>query len=269
MYKPFVTDIAAMEKTGDMSLRFKLKQRQHDLPHRLARQDQPDPQAHLGAGAEGPGGQAGDRRAAQGGVQDRLGPFKLVRWAPTEEILLERYGDHFQAPKVERWIMRIVPNAEATLGMLKRGELNFLGMFGGDAEVLVKFAKENPDIAITSEVDIGFEYVAFNNRRPPFDDVAFRRALSLAIDRRLMVSRGVAGLRDPGQQPRLAGADASGTIPPVDQPQDRPRRGQEDPAGRRLPRGRRQALLPGRQARKADDGMSARLMLLSPVGRLR
>ena len=61
------------------------------------------------------------------------GPFKLVRWAPTEEILLERNGDHFQAPKVERWIMRIVPNAEATLGMLKRGELNFLGMFGGDA----------------------------------------------------------------------------------------------------------------------------------------
>ena len=116
------------------------------------------------------------------------GPFKLVRWEPTEEILLERFGDHFPAPKVERWIMRIVPNAEATLGMLKRGEINFLGMFGGDAEVLVKFAKDNPDIAIRSEVDIGFEYVAFNNRRPPFDDVKFRRALSLAIDRRLMVS---------------------------------------------------------------------------------
>ena len=36
MYKPFVTDIDAMEKIGDMGLRFKLKQRQRHLPHRLA-----------------------------------------------------------------------------------------------------------------------------------------------------------------------------------------------------------------------------------------
>ena len=66
MYKPFVTDIASMEKVGDYGPALQAQERQHHVPHRLARQDQPDPQAHLGAGAEGPRGQAGDRRAAQG-----------------------------------------------------------------------------------------------------------------------------------------------------------------------------------------------------------
>jgi peptide/nickel transport system substrate-binding protein len=188
MYKPFVTDIASMEKTGERAFRFKLQQPNtafmtasiskinlipkhiwepvmKDLMGKPENAEQLKEPSHIGSG-----------------------PFKMARWRPNEEIVLERFGAHFQAPKVERWIMRIVPNAEATLGMLKRGELNFLGMFGGDPEVLQKFAKENPEIAVRSEVDIGFEYVAFNNRRPPFDDTAFRRALSLAIDRRLMVS---------------------------------------------------------------------------------
>jgi peptide/nickel transport system substrate-binding protein len=188
MYKPFVTDIAAIEKTGERAFRFKLKQPNaafltasiakinlipkhvwepvmNDLMTKPENAEQLKEVSHIGSG-----------------------PFKMVRWRPNEEIVLERFAQHFQAPKIERWIMRIVPNPEATLGMLKRGELNFLGIFGGDPGVLTQFATENPDIAVRSEVDIGFEFVAFNNRRPPFDDVAFRRALSLAIDRRLMVS---------------------------------------------------------------------------------
>ncbi|MBI3515356.1 MAG: ABC transporter substrate-binding protein, partial [Proteobacteria bacterium] len=188
MYKPFVTDIAAMEKTGERSFRFKLKQpntafltasisKINLIPKHIWEPVMQDLMSK-------------PENAEQLKEPSRIGsgPFKLVRWRPQEEIVLERFGAHFQAPKVERWIMRIVPNAEATLGMLKRGELNFLGMFGGDPEVLAKFAKENPEITVRSEVDIGFEYAAFNHRRPPFNDVAFRRALSLAIDRRLMVS---------------------------------------------------------------------------------
>lgn len=188
MYKPFVTDIVAMEKVGDMGLRFKLKSVNTTFLTASLAKINLIPKHIWEPVLKDLEGKPETAEQLKEVSKIGSGPFKLVRWAPTEEILLERFADHFNAPKVARWIMRIVPNAEATLGMLKRGEINFLGMFGGDADVLMKFAKENPDIAVRTEVDVGFEYVAFNNRRAPFDDVAFRRALSMAIDRRLMVS---------------------------------------------------------------------------------
>ena len=116
------------------------------------------------------------------------GAYKFVRWLPNEEIVLEANADHFNAPKAERFILRLVPNAEAALGMLRSGELNFLTDFQGDPQVLLDAAEQDGDLEVVSTVDIGFRYVAFNLRRPPFNDPAFRRALSAAVDRRLIVT---------------------------------------------------------------------------------
>ena len=51
MYKPFVANIAGDREDRRLSLRIKLKQPERRVPDRLAGQDQPDPQAHLGADA--------------------------------------------------------------------------------------------------------------------------------------------------------------------------------------------------------------------------
>jgi len=75
----------------------------------------------------------------------------------------------------------------ATIGMLRSGEINFLADYGGDPEVLEQLARQVPAIQVANETDIGFEFVAFNNRRAPFNDPAFRRALSAALDRNTMV----------------------------------------------------------------------------------
>lgn len=116
------------------------------------------------------------------------GAYKFVRWLPNEEIVLKANPDHFNAPKAERFILRLVPNAEAALGMLRSGEINFLTDFQGDPQVLLDAAQADGDLEVVSTVDIGFRYVAFNLRRPPFNDPAFRRALSAAVDRRLIVN---------------------------------------------------------------------------------
>jgi peptide/nickel transport system substrate-binding protein len=125
------------------------------------------------------------------------GPYKFERWLTNEEIVLSANKEHFNAPKADRWILRIVPNVEAALGMLRSGELNFLGEFSGDPKVLIDAAKQDGDLEVVSTVEMGFRYVAFNERRPPFNDVAFRRALSAAVDRRLIVNAAYRGFAVP------------------------------------------------------------------------
>jgi len=120
--------------------------------------------------------------------QSRIGsgPFKFNRWATQQEVVLDANATHWAAPKMERWILRIVLNVEATLGMLRSGELNFLSDYTGDPVLLIEASEADGDLTVVESVDIGFQYLAFNLRRPPFDDAAFRRALSAAINRELI-----------------------------------------------------------------------------------
>ena len=187
MYRPFVADIARMEKSGERAVRFTLKQPNAAFVTASLAKINLIPKHVWEPVMKELMGKPENAEALQNPSPIGSGPFKLVRARMQEEIVLDRNDKHWAAPKMERWILRIVPNPEATLGMLRKGELNFLADYGGDPEVLEKLAKENPQIVVKSEIDLGFEYVAFNLRRPPFDDADFRRALSLAIDRNVMV----------------------------------------------------------------------------------
>lgn len=61
--------------------------------------------------------------------------------------------------------------------------MNFLTDYTGDPELLAGLAKSAPDVRVSDALDIGFRFVGYNNRRQPFNDTAFRRALSAAVDR--------------------------------------------------------------------------------------
>lgn len=187
MYKPFVADIAKMEKTGERTVRFTLKAPNAAFVTASLAKINIIPKHIWEPVMKDLLGKPENAEALPNPSPVGSGPFKLVRNRGQEEIVLERNDKHWAAPKMDRWILRIVPNPEATLGMLRSGEINFLADYGGDPEVLEKLVKDNPQITMKQEVDIGFEYAAFNLRRAPFNDPNFRRALSTAIDRNIMV----------------------------------------------------------------------------------
>ena len=110
------------------------------------------------------------------------GPYKLVEWRLGERIVLEA-------------------NAKSHLGAPKLKEVNYL-LSGGSA--LTRFENNELDVASISVNDIdrardkstdlnkvykawpqfSIAYIAFNTSVPPFDDVAVRRAMGMAIDRK-------------------------------------------------------------------------------------
>jgi peptide/nickel transport system substrate-binding protein len=109
------------------------------------------------------------------------GPFKYVNWARSQEIILEANPQHFDPPKIERWIIRDMPNVSAALGSLTSGEINFLSEYTGDPELLQQTVDGSEDLAIVSTIVVGFRFIAPNQRRPPLDDPALRRAMAAAI----------------------------------------------------------------------------------------
>jgi peptide/nickel transport system substrate-binding protein len=125
------------------------------------------------------------------------GPFRFVHWHHNEEVMLERNPTHWSAPKMQNWVLRIVPNQEAALGMMKTGELNFLALFTGDPRVLAEVPKQAPQITVVTTTDLGFQFLALNLRRAPFDDPAFRRGLSAAVSRKLMAAAAYNGFGVP------------------------------------------------------------------------
>ena len=188
MYKPFVANIANVEKVGEKSLRITLK-----------RQDAAFLVSSLSKLNLAPkhiwqpifDDLANKPQTAESIMEPKpvgSGPFKVVSVNLNEQIVLEANPDHWTKPKAARFIMRIMPNIEATLGALRSGEINFLTDYTGDPQLLYALGKSDKAIVVSDSLDIGFKFVAYNLRRPPFNDVAFRQALSAAMDRETLAA---------------------------------------------------------------------------------
>ena len=193
MYAPFTSNIASMEVTGDRTIRFTLAEESAAfLTSSLAKVNLIPRHVwepiltELAASDD-------NAESHQEEAPIGSGPFRFASWSTNEEVVLEANPDHWAAPKVDRWILRIVPNTEAAMGMLRSGGINFLSDFNADPAILEEAAAEDGDLEVVKTTDIGFRYVAFNNRRPPMDDPAFRRALSTAINRDLIVGAAFRG----------------------------------------------------------------------------
>lgn len=113
------------------------------------------------------------------------GPYKITEFIPDERLVLEAHDDYWQgAPEIDRLVFQVVPELAARIA----------GLAAGDFDIITEVT---PDQIGTIEAIDGVTVVGgpvltprsvnFDMENPVLQDVRIRRALSLAIDRQLIV----------------------------------------------------------------------------------
>lgn len=143
------------------------------------------------------------------------GPYRLSRWESGQYIeLVANEGYYEGAPEVDRVIFKFVPDMVSLVTQLKKGEIDLLESVPADQ--LAGLREGYPRLKVYRYPSRRLDYVSWNTHRPPFDDAAVRRALTMAIDRKEIVATvwgGNATLCDGPIPPVFWAHDP--TIPPI------------------------------------------------------
>ena len=120
------------------------------------------------------------------------GPFKFDSWAKGTSIKLVKSDHYWGAPvfldKVE---FRIVPDAAAAVPALLSGDIQAFPFFDPESVAQVK---DDPRFKVVVGATEGETILSINNKKPPFDKLQVRQAISYALDRKAIIDGASAGL---------------------------------------------------------------------------
>ena len=133
------------------------------------------------------------------------GPFRFKEWVRGQHVILERNDDFFieGRPLLDRIVVKYIKEPSVRMLALEKGEVDYYPFAGLRFRDILRIAN-NPDLRVSTK---GYEalgpvnYVEFNLREPPFDDLRVRRAVAYAIDQEFMVGTLHGGLPHPGYGP--------------------------------------------------------------------
>ncbi len=114
------------------------------------------------------------------------GPFTLDRWVPQQEVALRRNPSYFDAgkPYLDGIVFRQIPEKANQITQLLSGDLDFVEQIPvTDVDRLEKA----PGTSVQAFWHRLYTYVAWNLDSPLFAEASVRRALTMAIDRNLII----------------------------------------------------------------------------------
>ena len=128
------------------------------------------------------------------------GPFEFVEYRPNQRWVFRRaegFPESLGRPRIDRLVVVVVDEATTKLAALTSGELDFAGINPAHAA----FVRQDPHLVVLDyPVQLGNALV-WNLRREPFNDYSMRRALTLALNRELLVEAYLYGFGTPADGP--------------------------------------------------------------------
>jgi peptide/nickel transport system substrate-binding protein len=141
------------------------------------------------------------RRAAWNQSPVGNGPFRFVAHEANRRWIFTANSGFPAAlggpPRLERFVVAVVDEPTTKLAALTSGELDLAGINPAHAE----FVRKNPKLRVLDYPLLYSYTLLFNTRRAPFDQLAVRRALDQAIDRRAIVDGVLFGFGTPATGP--------------------------------------------------------------------
>ena len=113
------------------------------------------------------------------------GPFLFKEWRANDRLVFEANPHYYGGkPKLERVVFRIVPEETVLLSSLRTGEIDMLPYIAPN-----KLRELGPDanLQILRYPDRGYSFLAFNLKRPVFQDRRVREAIAKAIQRQNLI----------------------------------------------------------------------------------
>ncbi len=125
------------------------------------------------------------------------GPFKFVEQQAGEQIELARYDGYWRgAPKLDRLVVKALPDAAARTAALRSGSVNWIEYPNPDD--IPALEQDGVDI-VTNSYD-HLWYWILDTSRKPWNDPRVRRAANYAVDREAIAEELLHGTAQPARQ---------------------------------------------------------------------
>jgi len=186
--------IASIEKVDDLTVKFKLKQKEAPFV------------ANLGMDfASIMSAEYADKLQADGKMEQLnqmplgTGPFEFVAYQQDAVIRFKANEDYFKGKeKIDDLVFAITTDAAVRYQKLLAGECHVMP-YPNAADVAAM--KDDPNLTVMEQEGLNIAYLAYNTKQAPFDNPAVRKALNMAINKEAIVDAVFQGAAIPAKNP--------------------------------------------------------------------